>query len=64
MKMKHLLAGEHPNAMDVTTRYKSAPKVVKLFVKHNCVRHIRSRAGSKTCFIPWRTPLIDLVPPL
>ena len=50
MKMKHLLAGEHPNAMDVTTRYKSAPKVVKLFVKHNCVRHIRSRAGSKTCF--------------
>ena len=50
MEMKHLLAGEHPNAMDVTTRYKSAPKVVKLFVKHNCVRHIRSRAGSKTCF--------------
>ena len=38
------MAGEHANARYVAIRYKSAPKVVKLFVKHNsndCVRHIR-----------------------
>ena len=44
------MAWEHPNAMYVTIRYKSAPKVVELFVKHNFVRHFRSRAGYKNCF--------------